>query len=315
MIMRLRRANMWLAVFLLTLAACSQENNSKILYERSGYHFPYRLARPGQTWKLPRSLVEISGLGFIDENRLACVQDENGIIFIYNLQAGAVEREVHFGRDGDYEGIEVINDDAWVLKSNGTLYEVKDFLKAASPEVTEYKTPLKGRNDAEGLAYDPLRHSLLIACKGEPFTDKRDGRRHRAVYRFDLETRQMDPEPFLLIDLDTLRSYQDLSAITLWGMEVMAYFNPPEGDRIFAPSGIAIHPKTEDIYILGSVGKLLLVFSGEKELRAIVSLDPGTFPKPEGICFSPDGTLYIASEGKGGEGRIIVNPALSVVDF
>jgi len=287
------------------LTACSQDNTRDLFFARPGYNFPYSLAEPEKTWKLPRSLVEISGLGFIDENRLACVQDENGIIFILNLETGAVEREVHFGRDGDYEGIEVINDDAWVLKSNGTLYEVNDFLKASAPEVTEYKTPLKGRNNAEGLAYDKTDQSLLIACKGNPFTDKRDGSRHRAVYRFDLETKQMDPEPFLLIDLDTIRHYRDNSAVTRWGMEVMARFNPLEGDRVFAPSGIAIHPETGDIYILGSVGKLLLVFSAEKELQAIVSLDPKIFPKPEGICFSPDGTLYIASEGKGREGSIL----------
>jgi len=43
-------------------------------------------------------------------------------------------------------------------------------------------------------------------------------------------------------------------------------------DRVktFSPSGIAIHPKTQHIYILSSQGKTLLEFTSEKELHAIV---------------------------------------------
>lgn len=267
------------------LTACSQEIPKNILFERRGYSFEYQLNEPGPLWKLPAELVEISGLSIIDNQRLACVQDEKGIVYIFNLKAGKVESEIDFGDDGDYEGIEIIENDAWVLKSNGTLYKVTDYLKKAEPDVKKYTTALSGKNNAEGLAYDPVNKSLLIACKGFPFLDEKNGSGYKAIYSFNLETKLLDSEPFLLINLDTIGYYK--------------------GDETFQPSGIAIHPVTGDVFILGAAGNLLLVLSKKGEILAMIKLKSKIFPQPEGICFSPDGTLYISNEGAGREGTIL----------
>jgi uncharacterized protein YjiK len=272
-------------IFLSCLTACSQVSTKNISFERPGYNIPYQLAEPDQTWKLPAELLEISGLAFIDNQRLACVQDEKGIIYIFNLQDGKVEQEIIFGDDGDYEGIEIVENDAWVLKSNGTLYQVKDYLEKGEPGVKKYTTALSGKNDTEGLAYDPANRKLLIACKEDPFVDQVNVNGYKAIYSFNLETRLLDIKPFLLINADTVRYYK--------------------GNETFAPSGIAIQPVTGNVFILASVGKLLLVFTGKGEMLAMVKLSPNIFPQPEGICFSPDGVLYISSEGDGRQGTIL----------
>ena len=144
---------------------------------------------------------------------------------------------------------------------------------------------MTGRNDTEGLAYDHVNRDLLIACKGHPFADEINGNEVKAIYSFDLESKFSDIKPFLLIKMDTIKYYK--------------------GDETFAPSGIAIHPVTGNIFILGSVGKLLLVLSRKGEMLAMIKLNPKIFRQPEGICFSPDGIMYIASEGDGREGSIL----------
>jgi uncharacterized protein YjiK len=267
---------------LASLAACSQDDGHSKYFEKPGYSFPYDLAVPARSWKLPGSLTEISGLSYIDEQRLACVQDEKGIIYIFNLPGGKVESEIIFGDDGDYEDIEVIQDDAWVLKSNGTLYQVEEFLKNSTPAVNKYPTALSRRNDTEGLAYDPDQDALLMACKEEPFPEEIDATGSRAVYRFDRKSGTLVPDPSLLINLDKYSYHKN-----------------------FMPSGIAIQPVTGNIFIIGSVGKLLLVLSEQGEMLAIIKLNPKIFPQPEGICFSPDGTLFISNEGAGGTGTIL----------
>lgn len=281
-----------------------QDNKSGILFEKTGYQFPYQLDRPIRSWKLPESLVEISGLSYIDDQRLACIQDENGIIYIFNVKNGEVEQEINFGDDGDYEGIEVIETNAWVLKSNGTLYNVTDYLNKTESETKKIATLLSSRNNAEGLAYDPLNKNLIIACKGYPFLEDKKESAYKAIYSFSPETRKLNKKPFLLIDLDTIKYYKKIDPMTRLGDEVMAFLDPSEGDKTFQPSGIAIEPVTGDLFILGSVGRLLLVFSGKSEMLAIIKLQPKIFPKPEGICFSRDGILYISNEGAGKQGSI-----------
>ena len=265
--------------------ACSQDKNSYILYEGPGYDFPYQPDKPDRSWKLPVELAEISGLSYIDDQRLACVQDENGIIYIFNHKAGVVESKIEFGDDGDYEDIEIIDKDAWVLKSNGTLFRITDFLVKNGSVVKKYSTALSGKNDTEGLAYDPVNNSLLIACKEHPYLDESEGENAKAIYRFNPGSGQLDLKPFLLINPDTVKSHT--------------------GKVSFKPSGMAIHPVSGEIFVIGSVGKLLLVLSRTGEMLAMIKLSPMIFQQPEGICFSPEGKLFIASEGAGRGGIIL----------
>jgi uncharacterized protein YjiK len=283
----------------------AQEDKYTLFVEK-GYNFPYDLAEPDREWKLPKKLVEISGLCTLDENRLACVQDEKGNVYIFNLQSGEVESKIEFGDDGDYEGIELIGNDAWVLKSNGTLFEVHEFLNEENPVTSKYTTELSKKNDAEGLAYDPVSHTLLIACKGHPFVDEKGGKEFKALYSFDLESKKLDLKPFLLIKMDTIKYYKNYNTMTQLGIELLAYFDDSKGDLSFQPSGIAIHPVTGHFYVMGSVGNLMMVFSRENEMLAMIKLRSKHYPQPEGLCFSKDGKLYIANEGDEDEGTILM---------
>jgi len=304
--MKLKLISIFIILSLGNFSSFSQENDDYKLFEHSDYNFPYQLNHPDKSWELPKKLVEISGLSYIDKNRLACVQDEKGNIYIFNLETGEVEHKIDFGDDGDYEGIEVIKNDAWVLKSNGTLYRVSNYLKESKPEVNKYKTALSGENDAEGLAYDPVDQNLLIACKGHPFVDEKAGKEFKAIYTFYLESKLLEIKPFLLIAMDSIKYYKNYNTMTQLGVELLAYFDHSKGDLSFQPSGISIHPVTGNIYVVGSVGNLLQVFSRDGKMLAIIDLKSKIHAQPEGICFSPNGTLYLSNEGDEDKGMILL---------
>lgn len=303
--MQVKQATILLILVLFYFTGFPQESDKYMLFEHPAYEFPYHLSEPDKSWKLPNNLEEISGLSYIDKHRLACIQDEKGNIYIFNLSTGDIETKIDFGDDGDYEGIELINNDAWMLKSNGTLYKSSNFLDDQEPDVNKYTTALSGKNDAEGLAYDPFNNNLLIACKGHPFTDDKKGKEFKAIYSFDIETKQIDINPFLLIELDTVKFYKNYNTMTELGVEFLALFDESKGDVSFQPSGIAIHPVTSNIYILASVGNILIVFNRAGIMMAMIKLRSKYYPQPEGICFGPDGTLYISNEGDGDKGTIL----------
>jgi len=286
----------------------AQQTNDNILFEYPDYILTYQLSKPNKTWKLPKILNEISGIAYIDKNRLACVQDEKGSIFIYNTKHNNIEREISFGEKGDYEDIEIVGSDAWILKSNGNLYRVKDFMSAKNVKVKKYKTALSKTNNTEGLTYDPHSNALLIACKGFPFVnedDHRQAKEFKTIYRFDLKTKKLDSQAFLTIELDGIKKYKRYNTISLWGIELLALFDPSEGDVSFQPSGIAIHPISGNLFVLASVGNTLSVFSENGKMLALVHLKSKIHKQAEGICFSPDGTLYISNEGGDGKGLIM----------
>ena len=73
----------------------------------------------------------------------------------------------------------------------------------------------------------------------------------------------------------------------------------------FAPSGIAKHPVTGFYYVLSSVGRLLVICDDAGNLEHVHFLKSKVFIQPEGICFAPDGTMFISNEGRSLVGKVM----------
>ena len=122
----------------------------------------------------------------------------------------------------------------------------------------------------------------MVACKGESgIADAKKSA--KAVYVFNTETKKLEENPFLVINKED--------------------FEKLAKNKIdFNPSAIAIHPITHDIYLLSTLdNKCMAVYSRDGKLISFQFIDKDLMPQPEGICFSPDGKLFISSEGKTGD--------------
>jgi uncharacterized protein YjiK len=136
--------------------------------------------------------------------------------------------------------------------------------------------------------------------------DHKKGKDFKAIFNFNVKVKELDPEPMMLIELNSIKKHKNYNTITQWGVELMAYLDTYKGDVTFQPSGVAIHPISGNIYVLGSVGKMLIVYSKVGELLAMAELNPKIYAQPEGICFDPSGTLYISNEGKENRANIVM---------
>ncbi len=236
-------------------------------------------------WEMPKQLTEISGLSYIDDNRFACVQDELGTIFIYNVASSSVEKEISFGGVGDYEGLAVVGETIWVLRADGKLFEVSN-INAPKPVVKEYSTHLTIKQDSEGLCYDKKNNRLLVAIKG----DELESEDYKGIYGFDLASKKMDQQPVFKIDL--LNEIFESNA----GKKKKGTINP---------SGIAIHPVSGDMYITDGRNAKLLITDASGTIKKLYQLNNNEFSQPEGIAFNAAGDLFIANEGTNQPGNIL----------
>lgn len=236
------------------------------------------------TWLLPESLREVSGIAWLDADHFACIQDELGTVFMFNLQLNKIDKEIPFGPNGDYEGIAIAGNTIYVLRADGTLFGIENY-SSAGRSVKMYKTGLTKKQDSESLAYDKKNNRLLIAVKAVDLKSSD----YKGIYSFDLSSKSMSADAVYKIDLKN------------------AIFDDVEGKakNSISPSDIDIHPVTGDIYILEGTKPKLLIMSHTGELLALHDLKGSDFPQPEGISFSPDGKLYISNEGGKKEGSIL----------
>ena len=255
--------------------------------------FPFSLDRKDfeeeytiqQKWNLPKRLEEISGMDFIDDERMAAIQDEEGIIFIYNLTSKKIEREIKFGKSGDYEGFAIVRNDAFVLRSDGVLFEVKDYL-GKHPKVTEHKTFIKAKHNAEGLCADLKNNRLLLAVKDrDPLSNNTKG-----IYAFDLKSKKLLKTPAFAIDLKD---------------PIFEEVKTKNKLTVMMPSEVKIHPKTGDVYITDARNPKLLILSPDGRSKKLYLLKREKFYQPEGIAFRKNGALFISNEGHSDPANIL----------
>lgn len=270
-------------VLLFTLFhSCSNQPNQSLPLK-------YNLESPAYITNLPKELKEISGLAVYTENEIICEQDERGSVYFYDLNKRSLTDSLEFGKDQDYEGIAKADSTIYILKSNGNIFEIKGL---QSGKTFEYKTFLNRENDTEGLCYDEKNERLLIACKGSPDNKKKQYQVNaKAIYSFDLKNKRFSADPAYFIHVDSVKKYIEKSFS--YSMKAMMKIDT----ELFAPSEIAINPVDQNLYILCSVGKLLIVLNNSGAISYICPLNPKYFRHPEGIAFYDNGDMLISNEG------------------
>lgn len=238
-----------------------------------------------KTWELPELLNEVSGIAWVNDSILACIQDEEGVIYNYNLQTEEIVFDVQFSEAGDYEGVALNDTDAYVLRSDGRIYEVLNFM-SDSISVSHFDTPFNEDNNLESLTYNPKTKNLITVSKDEDLKEKN----FKGLYEIPIATKIQKNSPVIKIDMNA---------------EAFASFQKKKAEKTFNPSDIAIHPKSGDYYIVDGKNPKLLILSANGTFKDLHQLNKFHFAQPEGITFSPDGKLYIANEAANGVATIM----------
>jgi uncharacterized protein YjiK len=242
-------------------------------YTKAGYDF----SKPDEKMELGKHLHEISGMAYIPgKNLILTENDEKGDIFSIDFKnKNDNVNKVKFGGKGDYEDIVYTDTAIYMLVSTGTIVQVET--KDSSFNTKEF-TLNDEKNEFETMYLDASSHSLIMLCK--QCNHEKDEIRN--AYRFDLATQTFDPDPLYIINIGDIRD------------------KLKDDKAEFKPSAAGINPVNGKLYIVASVGKLLIIADKKGKIEQVYPLDPIMYNQPEGMTFAPNGDLYISNEG--GEG-------------
>lgn len=282
--------------FCMSLFSCTgaAEKKPPAADEKSISATGYNLSSPDRTIKLPPVLNEVSGIALLDSTTVACVQDENGVIFFLNLKKGEINNQFFFHSPGDYEDIARAGNSFYVLRSDGVLFRVMhDESPGSLKKSFSSGVPV---NEYEGLCYHSRNNILLITPKHKPGKDYEHEGKH-PVYGFDLRSGTPLVKTVFDLDLKEIREYAAENKIKTSG----------DDSRIrFKPSAIGIHPLTNELFVLSSVERMLFVFDINGKIRQIEKLDKDIFNMPEGISFWENGDMIISNEGHKNHPTILI---------
>ncbi|HNR07395.1 MAG TPA: hypothetical protein PKM27_08775 [Saprospiraceae bacterium] len=255
----------------------------------TGYHF----AKPDQVLELPASLHEISGIAVMDSTTLACIQDEKGIVYIFNSTSGQIINQYSFYGQGDFEDIAKFGNAMYILRSDATLFEIADFSGEPAKAIS-YGLNIPAY-DNEGLCYDAGKGRLLIASKGNSGKGE-ELKNRRDLYAFDLETKSLVEPAVVSFDERVIKKFalEKVSGIPMKEKKS----GEKEPDIKLRPTAIGIHPLTRQFFLLSAPDYMLFIFSADWTLEHLELLDPALFNQAEGLAFYDNGDLLISNEGQ-----------------
>ncbi|MBF9235864.1 SdiA-regulated domain-containing protein [Hymenobacter sp. BT683] len=260
----------------------------------------YNLSQPAATYVMPSELAELSGIALDGPNGITGVEDETGNLYHYSLTSRKLERTVKFAGNGDFEDLAGVGNDWFILRSDGTLFQYN------GTTTQEFETGLTFANEPEGLAYDAATKTLLVACKGDAGANLPATK--RAVYRLQRGTYRAETKPAFVLDIAAIGTAlpTEVPETKQSGKKAGKKGSTKASSRGFAPSAVAVHPRTSHVFVLSARQNTLVELSPTGELIAAQSLPTDLFPQPEGLAFAPDGSMYIATEAgkKSGQASI-----------
>lgn len=234
----------------------------------------YNMQAPDATWELPSALKEISGMNLFNDSVMLCQEDENGKLYLYNLSSKEIEKTIPFSNPQDYEDLAIVGADVYLVQSNGNIVQVTNYLQ--TPVLKKYKTLLSRKNDTEGLCYDRISNSLLIACKDDQSISE-TSKQPKAIYTFKMGEKELSATPLIVFE-----------------------------EKDFKPSAIAVHPVTGNVFVLSASKRKLVEVNRQGVVLQRYELKADLFKQPEGLTFSANADLYISNEGGGGKGNILL---------
>jgi len=230
---------------------------------------------------LDKRLLEISGMSYLPDGRIAGMDDEKGKIFIINIKDGSFETIDYSGK-GDYEDMVKVKDFYYVMESQGKMHKVS----ASTPFTATTFKFMKGlKIEFEGLYFDSSANKLVLVSK-----DHRNSSREIVTYAFDLSTETFSEDPYYTIPMASVLARMEDNTVEI------------------KPSAAAIHPLQKKLFIVASVGKSLIKCTLQGKVEQVYRLNPTQFPQPEGITFAPNGDMYISNEGVQGKATILKFP-------
>ena len=269
-------------LFIIFLFSCISSNPVE-------YEFNYDLNKPDAVIQLPAELNEISGLTDIDNKYIACTQDELGIIYIVNINTGKIENKYQFEPIGDFEGLTNVDGTFYILRSDGRITFLPDYSKPN--EHIHIKESLPTKNN-EGLCYDMVNNRLLIAAKSKPLKNTEYQSEKRLIYQYDLNRAVLDTVPIFTLNVSDISSFAGKNNIKL----PVSSIEKANKKVNFRPSSLAVHPVSQNIYVISAADFLLAVCDKNGQILKLKVLDPELFQKAEGITFLPDNTMIITNE-------------------
>ncbi len=280
-----------LATLSFIAAKSLQEAGVENYYLQKASHFVkergyFDLVHPESVTNLPLGVNAFTDFVLMDSTHLVCLDDQIGGVLVYNLISNKSQGYLPTGIDSKITEVTKIDSTIVLVDENMDLH----FLFPPYDSSSIVTESLREKSwISSGMCLHEQTKRLFFVAESDIENDVQN----HLIYTFNLNQRKMNERPLFDIKPEDIELFAISNNINL-------PTNPTEqADSIhyftFKPDVIAVHPKTNEIYILSSANRSLAVYNQFGQVVNFTTLSEELFSQPKAMTFFPNGDLLLTN--------------------
>ncbi len=254
-------------------------------HKEDGY---FDLSHPQSVHHLPMGISPFSDVTMLDSTQMLGLDQEVGSLILFDLTTNSIKSQLTLG--------ETKFTDMAMMDSTVVLLDADHQVHFLLPPYDSLSFETASKIDEDLIINGACLHSSTkrMFLMSEP-VEKGEGLFTSSIYTYNLNHRKLNETTLFDVNTTDIELFASENNISLPLLSVNDFGDSISGLN-FTPSAIAVHPKTNEIYILSSGDKSLVVYDQFGKVVNFTFLDPSLFTAPSGLTFLANGDLLISNK-------------------
>ncbi len=281
-----------LATLSFIAAKSLQEAGVENYYHQKASHFVkesgyFDLVHPESVTNLPMGVNAFTDFVIMDSTHLICLDDQIGGVLVYDMVSNKSQGYLPTGIDSKITEVTKIDSTIILVDDKMDLH----FLVPPYDSTSITTESLREKSwISSGMCLHEQTKRLFFVAE----SDIENEVQNHLIYTFNLNQRKLSERPLFEIKPEDIELFAISNNITLPSSRL-----DENGDTVgvfsFKPDVIAVHPKTNEIYVLSTMDRSLAVYNQFGQVVNFTTLDEELFSQPKAMTFFPNGDLLLTN--------------------
>jgi DNA-binding beta-propeller fold protein YncE len=281
-----------LATLSFIAAKSLQEVGVENYYHQKATHFEkedgyFDLVHPESVTNLPMGVNAFTDFVIMDSSHLICLDDQIGGVLVYDLITNQTQGYLPTGIDSKITEVSKVDSTIILVDEKMDVH----FLLPPYDSTSITTESLKDKSwISSGMCLHESTKRLFFVAE----SDVENEIQNYFIYTFNLNHRKLNERPLFEIKQEDIELFAISNNIALPTSQINEN-GDTSGVFNFTPEVIAVHPKTNDIYVLSSADRSLVVYNQFGQVVNYTVLNQEIFVNPKAMTFYPNGDLLLTN--------------------
>ena len=246
------------------------------------------LAQSDQISLLPMGIESFSDIAFLDSTILICLQEDKSSLVLFDLSSNQVSTPITINLPNKIIDFSRIDSTIILLDDQVQVHFLLPPYDSSSL-VTENDI-LGNWKSAATCIHESTKRMFILTQNNLEI----DNPISNSIYTYTISKRKLNEKALFDISISDLEMFAIENNIAT-PQNKFTDLSDCLSQLIFNPTAMAIHPKTNEIYILSSENRSIVVFNQFGEVQNLIFLDEKLVSNPKAMTFHPSGDLLISN--------------------